>query len=80
MALYIRDDSVRAMAQRLAEKRRTTVTEVVRQALEREVKEIEADIARREAVMRELHAKWLNEPPIQEWGDEQMYDEDGVPK
>jgi len=80
MALYIRDDNVRAMAQRLAEKRRTTVTEVVRTALERETREQEDEMERRRLAMQELFAKWEKEPPIQEWGDEQMYDEDGVPK
>jgi hypothetical protein len=35
MGLYIRDDRVRDMAKRLAEAERVTVTEAVRQALEK---------------------------------------------
>lgn len=80
MALYIRDDNVRAMAQRLAEKRRTTVTEVVRTALERETREVSEDLALRRERLRQLRAKWRNEPALREWGDEQMYDELGCPK
>ena len=36
MGLYIRDDRVRDMAKRLAEAQHVTVTEAVRQALERQ--------------------------------------------
>jgi hypothetical protein len=80
MALYIRDEAVRDLARRVAEARRTTVTEAVRHALEREVDHIENERAARDLRMRELFAKWKNEPAIQEWGDEQMYDEFGCPK
>ena len=41
MGLFIRDDTVRDMARRLAEARRTTVTEAVRQALEHELADME---------------------------------------
>jgi hypothetical protein len=48
MGLYIRDDRVRDMAKRLAEARRTTVTDAVRQAIERELAAVEQDLRARE--------------------------------
>jgi hypothetical protein len=67
MGLFIRDDAVRELAERLAAARRTTVTEAVRWALEREQR-IRASLARIDAM------------PDHEFGDEDMYDEFGVPK
>ena len=43
MGLFIRDDTVRDMARRLAEARGTTVTEAVRQAIEHELAALQRD-------------------------------------
>jgi hypothetical protein len=57
MGLYIRDDRVRDMAKRLAEAERVTVTEAVRQALEKRLKELEDDRAQRDRDIRQIWAE-----------------------
>jgi hypothetical protein len=71
MGLFIRDDAVRELAERLAAARHTTVTEAVRRALERELD--------RDRRMRESLAR-LDAMPDREFGDEDMYDETGAPR
>lgn len=51
MPLYIEDDQVAELASELAKRKHTSVTDVVRQALEREAKTLAAD---EEAFWREL--------------------------
>jgi antitoxin VapB len=80
MPLYIRDDEVRRMAQRLAEAKRTTVTDAVREALRRELEAVDATLAERDRRLRGLFAKWEQEPPAGAWGDDDMYDEHGIPR
>lgn len=79
MGLYIRDDTVRDMAKRLAEARHTTVTEAVRRALERGLAEIERDRAERDRAIRQIWAE-LDTMPDREFGDRDMYDDTGAPK
>jgi hypothetical protein len=79
MGLFIRDDTVRDMAKRLAEARRTTMTEAVRQALEHELAELQRDRAERERRIRES-LKRLDAMPRRPYGDDDMYDEFGNPK
>lgn len=76
MGLFIRDDAVRELAECLAEARHTTVTEAVRQALERA---IERDRAERDRAVRESLAQ-LDAMPDHEFGDDDMYDEIGAPR
>jgi hypothetical protein len=71
MGLFIRDDTVRELAERLAAARHTTVTEAVRRALERE---LERDRAIRESLAE------IDAMPDREFGDDDMYDECGAPK
>jgi hypothetical protein len=71
MRLFIRDDTVRDMAKRPAEARRTTVTEAVRQALEREIE--------RERRIRESWARLDAMPRHDITSDQDLYDEDGNP-
>jgi hypothetical protein len=71
MGLSIRDDTVRKLAERLAEARHTTVTEAVRRALERELE--------RERRIRESLAA-IDAMPDREFGDDDMYDEIGAPR
>jgi hypothetical protein len=79
MGLFIRDDTVRDMAKRLAEARRTTVTDAVRQALERDLAAIERDRAERDRDIRQIWAE-LDAMPDREFGDDDMYDEIGAPR
>jgi hypothetical protein len=75
MALFISDDSVRELAERLAWLRRTTVDEAVRQALERALAE---DRAERERRLDRVLAR-LDRMPRRPYNDD-MYDEFGNPK
>jgi hypothetical protein len=79
VGLFIRDNSVRDMAKRLAEARRITVTEAVRQALERELTELQGDRAQRERLIRQSLAR-LDALPEQEFDQNPMYDEIGAPR
>jgi hypothetical protein len=79
MGLYIRDDRVRDMAKRLAEAEHVTVTEVVRQALERRLKDLEEDRAPRDREIRQIWAE-LDAMPHYEFDQDDMYDEIGAPK
>lgn len=80
MPLYIRDDNVRAMAQRLAEARSTTVTDAVRAALRRELDSLDAARAERDRRLRVLFEKWRHQETPRPWGDADMYDEHGIPR
>jgi hypothetical protein len=79
MGLFIRDDSVRDMAKRLAAARCTTVTEAVRQALERELAELQSDRAERKRLIRESLAR-LDAIPDHDFDEDDMYDEIGAPR
>ena len=79
MGLYIRDDRVRDMAKRLAEAERVTVTEAVRQALEKRLKEVEDDRAQRDRDIRQIWAE-LDAMPHYEFHASAIYDEIGAPK
>jgi hypothetical protein len=76
MALFISDDGVRELAERLAWLRRTTVDEAVRQALERALAE---DRAERDRRIRESLAR-LDAMPHYDFDENDMYDESGAPK
>ena len=76
MALFISDDSVRELAERLAWLQRTTVDEAVRQALEHALAE---DRAERDRVIRATWAE-LDAMPHYEFDEDDMYDESGAPK
>lgn len=80
MPLFVRDEDVRMMAQRLAEARGTTVTAVLREVLRRELASLEAADAERDGRLRALFASWGQEEPGQPWADAAIYDEDGIPR
>jgi hypothetical protein len=67
------------MAKRLAEARRTTVTEAVRQALEWELSELQRDRAQRERLIRESLTR-LDAMPDYEFDEDDLYDEIGAPR
>jgi antitoxin VapB len=80
MPLYVRDNDVHALAQQVAAARGTTVTDAVRHALRRELAEIEADRARRDGQLRRLFGEFDRKPPFSTFGDNEMYDESGLPR
>jgi hypothetical protein len=79
MALFIRDDGVRDMAKRLAAARRTTVTEAVRQALERDLADVEARARAREQRLDAALARLDAMPRRQITSDHDLYDDQGNP-
>ena len=80
MPLYIRDDSVKELARRAAEARRTNITEAVREALERLMADIDRDREARDRALDELLRDFAANPPDRVYGDDEMYDEDGLPR
>jgi hypothetical protein len=76
VALFISDDGVRELAERLAWLRRTTLDEAVRHALERALAE---DRAERDRRIRESLAR-LDAMPCYDFGEDDVYDEIGAPK
>ncbi len=80
MPLYIKDDQVAELARDLAKRKHCTVTDVVRQALEREAKTLEAD---EESFWRELRE--MQDIVRKEWrgprtsNHDFLYDEKGDP-
>ena len=79
MGLYIRDDRVRDMAKRLAEARRTTVTDAVRRAIERELSEVEQHLRARERRLDAALARLDALPRRSVGSDHDLYDETGSP-
>jgi hypothetical protein len=79
MGLYIRDDRVRDMAKRLAEARRTTVTDAVRRAIERELAEVDEDLQARERRLDAALARLDALPRRSVTSDHDLYDDQGSP-
>jgi hypothetical protein len=79
MGLFIRDDIVRDMARRLAQARRTTVTEAVRGALEHELAEVEKDAREREQRLDAALAQLDAMPRRTVTSDHDLYDDQGSP-
>jgi hypothetical protein len=79
MGLFIRDDTVRDMARRLAEARRTTVTEAVRQAIERDFAELQQDAQDRERRLDAALARLDALPRRKVTSDYDLYDDQGNP-
>jgi hypothetical protein len=79
VGLFIRDDSVREMAKRLAQARRTTVTEAVRKALEHELAEVEKSVKEREQGLDAALAQLDALPRRSVTSDHDLYDDQGNP-
>jgi hypothetical protein len=79
MPLYIRDEEVRRLAARVAEGRGITVTDAVRAALLRELADLEREAEVRDRRLRARFAR-LDALPRRPFGDEEMYDELGLPR
>lgn len=78
--LYIDNDTVQVMAERLAREQGTTVTEAIRRALQRQLEIVAEGRERRDHELRRLFAAFEAHPPRQSFGDPEMYDEDGLPR
>jgi hypothetical protein len=80
MALYIKDPSVAALARELARRRQRTVTDVVREALERESGRLREDEEARQAKLKSIQervrASWKG--PLTS-DHSFLYDADGNP-
>jgi hypothetical protein len=79
MLLYIRDDRVRDMAKRLAEARRTTVTDAVRRAIERDLAEVDQDMQARKRRLDAALARLDALPRRRVISDRDLYDDQGNP-
>jgi hypothetical protein len=79
MGLYIRDDRVRDMAKRLAEARRTTVTDAVRRAIERDLAEVDQDRKARKQRLDAALARLDALPRRRAISDRDLYDDQGNP-
>jgi hypothetical protein len=79
MGLFIRDDTVRDMARRLAEARGTTVTEAVRQAIEHELAALQRDAQDRERRLDAALARLDALPRRKVISDHDLYDDQGNP-
>jgi len=79
--LNIKDDELIAKLKRLAERRSTSVTEVLRRVVDDAISRDEEEIARRLAAIREItrgSAKLF--PPDWDGDHSYLYDENGLPK
>jgi hypothetical protein len=79
MGLFIRDEAVRDMARRLAEGRRTTVTEAVRRAIERDLAELQQEAQERERRLDAALARLDALPRRRIISDHDLYDDLGNP-
>jgi hypothetical protein len=79
MGLFIRDDTVRDMAKRLAAARRTTVTEAVRRAIGRDLADLQRDAQDRERRLDAALARLDALPRRGITSDHDLYDDQGNP-
>ena len=80
MPLYIRDDEVKELAGRVAELRRSTVTDAVREALALRLRQLEDDQRERRRKIDEFLAKLDAEPDLAPgFTDKDLHDENGDP-
>jgi hypothetical protein len=79
MGLFIRDDTVREMAKRLAEARHTTITEAVRRAIERDLAEMQQEMQERERRLDDALARLDALPRRKVVSDHDLYDDEGNP-
>lgn len=80
MPLYVRDDRVKELADRVAALGKCTVTDAVRDALEHRLRALEDDRAERHRRIDALLAEFDAEPDLAPgFTDKDLYDEDGLP-
>lgn len=80
MPLYVRDDHVKELADRVAALSRCTVTDAVRSALEERLKVLEGARAQRDREIAEILRKFDEGPDLAPgFTDKDLYDENGDP-
>ncbi len=80
MPLYVRDDKVKELADRVAALSRSTVTDAVRVALEHRLKELDAERAERRRKIDAILRKFDEGPDLAPgFTDKDLYDENGDP-
>lgn len=80
MPLYIRDDEVKELADRVAALRRSTVTDAVREALALRLEQLRNDRDERDRKIDEILAKFDAGPDLAPgFTDKDLYDENGDP-
>lgn len=80
MPLYVRDEMVRALAARLAERRNCSVTEAVRAALREALAHDAAERNARREAARAILAEFDAAPGRRlDFDDRDLYDENGLP-
>jgi antitoxin VapB len=80
MGLYIRDDSVRELAIKLAVQEGCTITDAVRRAIEDKLRQHATEHDERWRVLREIQAKLAELPDLRPgFTDKDLYDESGLP-
>lgn len=85
MALSIKDDETDALVRELARRKKLSFTGAIRLAVSNELDRSddarEAEHERKRAVVRELQERWRAYPPLDLKAiDEEMYDENGLPR
>jgi hypothetical protein len=80
MGLYIRDDSVRELAAKLAAQEHCTVTDAVRKAIQEKLDRHALEHDERWRVLREIQEGFAKLPDLRPgFTDKDLYDEDGLP-
>lgn len=80
MPLYVRDDHVKELADRVAALSRCTVTDAVRSALEHRLRALEDARAERDRAIDEILRKFDEGPDLAPgFTDKDLYDENGDP-
>jgi hypothetical protein len=79
MPLYIKDGAVAALAKELAQRRRCTVTDLVRNALEKERERLQVEDAARDAEVRAIQQRFRHDCPTGSSDHGFLYDKDGLP-
>lgn len=80
MPLYIRDDGVKALAHEVAALQGSTVTDAVRQSLERRRDQLLTAITERRARIQDMLARFDAEPDMAPgFTDKDLHDENGDP-
>ena len=80
MGLYIRDDSVRELATKLAAQEGCTITDAVRRAIEDKLRQHATEHDERWRGLREIQAKLAELPDLRPgFTDKDLYDESGLP-
>jgi hypothetical protein len=78
--LYVRDDKVKELADRVAVLSRSTVTDAVRVALEHRLRELDAERTERRRRIDAILAEFDAEPDLAPgFTDKDLYDESGDP-